>query len=65
MPIKPVHSWSPVKKRDPDGGISSHYVTPGEARHIVADAVVETRGDFPVYRPGDIWRMLHGAVFQR
>lgn len=63
--MKPVHSWQPAKKQDPDGGISSHSVDIGEMRHLVAETVVQTRGDFPIYRPGDIWRMLQGTVFHR
>lgn len=50
---------------DPAHQVSSFAVDPKALHFAVHDTVVETRGDFPIYRPGDIWKMLQGTVFQR
>lgn len=65
MPVKPVTQWGKKTAKREDQQISNFAVDVKVLHYAVNDTVVETRGAFPVYRPGDIGRMLHGAVFQR
>lgn len=53
------------RRFDPAQQVSSFAVDPKALHFVVNDTVVETRGQFTDYRPGDIWRMLQGTVFQK
>lgn len=45
--------------------VSSFSLDVRALHFTVMDTVVETRGSFPIYRPGDVVKALKGAVFHR
>ncbi len=63
--MKVVKHWGKKSSKPTDQQISNCTVDIWALRHAAGETVTETRGDFKDYRPGDIWRMLQGAVFQR
>lgn len=55
----------PVRPGEQADQVSSFALDVRMLHFSVADTVVETRGAFPLYRPGDVVKVLKGAVFHR
>jgi len=66
VPCKPTKQLKKTISATAEADQISTFVVDATAlRHAVHDTVIETRGGFKDYRPGDIWKMLKGTVFQR
>jgi hypothetical protein len=65
MPVKPVTTWGKRSAKVPEDQISNCTIHASALKRLVLDTVVEVRGEFALYRPGDVVKQVHGVRFHR